>query len=159
MSANQIISLELDGIEHTTPFLQDERERAIHGLLEFNHFNYLKAPDLSYKVQLSIEDGYLVFRFRDEADNELPLLAVSPRPYKKLIQDYFTMVESYEQMRAHSPYKLEAVDMARRSIHNEAAELLKDRLAEKIDMDFETARRLFTLICALHLSGRRMIVG
>ena len=102
----------------------------------------------------------LVFRFKNSRSEELPLLAISPRPYKKLIQDYFMMVESYEQVRHEgNPYKLEAIDMGRRGVHNEGATLLKERLAEKIEMDFETARRFFTLICVLHLGGQRVLAG
>lgn len=160
----RIISIDLAIEDSNSPLLQDEREQAVKGLLEFNQFKYLKSPDGPYKLRLSIEDAHLVFRFRDGADKELPLLAISPRPYKRLIQDYFMMVESYEQVRQEgNPYKLEAVDMGRRGIHNEGARLLQERLQDKIEMDFETARRFFTLICVLHLRGQggghRVLVG
>lgn len=165
MSQNTDRIIEIDvAIENSQiAMLQEERTQAVNGLLEFNHFKYLKQPEGPYKLRLSIEDGYLVFRLKDSEDRDLPLLAISPRPYKKLVQDYFMMVESYEQVRATDPYKLEAIDMGRRGIHNEGASLLKERLADKIEMDFETARRFFTLICVLHLGGsgggHRLLVG
>lgn len=160
----RIISVNLAIEDSQSPLLQEERQQAVNGILEFNQFNYLKCPNGPYKLNLSIEDAHLVFRFRDAEDKELPLLAISPRPYKRLIQDYFMMVESYEQVRQEgNPYKLEAVDMGRRGIHNEGARLLQERLQDKIEMDFETARRFFTLICVLYLrgpaSGHRVLVG
>lgn len=148
----KITSIELAIEESASPLLQEERVQAVRGILEFNQFRYLKSPEGPYKLRLSIEDAHLVFRFKDGQDRDLPLLALSPRPYKRLIQDYFLMVESYEQVRQEgNPYKLEAVDMGRRGIHNEGARLLQERLKDKIEMDFETARRFFTLICVLHL--------
>ncbi len=155
-----IIAIELDVEDSTSPLLQEERKQAVEGILEFNSFKYLKFPEGPYKLHLSIEDNHLVFRFKDSSDQELPLLAISPRPYKRLIQDYFMMVESYEHARMEgNPYKLEAVDMGRRGIHNEGARLLQERLRDKIEMDFETARRFFTLICVLHLGGHRVLIG
>ncbi len=157
--SDRLVEIVVDVPDSGITMLQDERIQAIQGLLEFNHFKYLKEALGPYKLRLSIEDGYLVFRLKDASDNDLPLLAISPRPYKKLIQDYFMMVESYEQVRATDPYKLEAIDMGRRGIHNEGATLLMERLKDKIDMDFETARRFFTLICVLHVKGHRLLVG
>lgn len=160
----KITSIELAIEESASPLLQEERVQAVRGILEFNQFKYLKSPEGPYKLRLSIEDAHLVFRFKDGQDRDLPLLALSPRPYKRLIQDYFLMVESYEQVRQEgNPYKLEAVDMGRRGIHNEGARLLQERLQDKIEMDFETARRFFTLICVLHLrdfgGGNRFLAG
>ena len=92
-----------------------------------------------------------MLRLRNERDEELPLLALSLQPYRRLIHDYFLMVQGYEESRRSAPpERLEAIDMGRRGLHNEGAELLIERLKGKIDMDFETARRLFTLICVLH---------
>lgn len=156
-----IVEFKLIEPEHVTrsPFLQSERSRAIHDLEENNHFSLLKFPEVQLKVTLSIDHERLYFQFKSAAtDEELPAIALSPRPYRKFIQDYFLMVESYEHIRAEGTlHKLEAVDMARRAIHNEAAELLTERLADKIAMDFETARRLFTLICVLHLGQGKQL--
>ena len=141
--------------------LFEERSKAVHDLLQGNDFELVRYPGQPLKVTLSVEDGHLYFQFKIESDQDIPALALSIRPYKKFIQDYFLMVESYETIRAEGNlYRLEAVDMARRAIHNEAAELLMERLADKIHMDFETARRLFTLICTLHLGrGKQLKTG
>lgn len=156
--ADKIISLELVDEGNPSPMLAEERRLAIEGILEFNSFKYLKAPQSGpYTLKLSVEDAHLVFRLKDKDGQDLPILALSPRPYRKLIQDYFMMVESYEQVRIESPYKLEAIDMGRRGIHNEGARLLRERLKDKIELDFETARRFFTLICVLHLSSHRIL--
>lgn len=138
--------------------LRDEREKAILDILHGNDFELVKYPGCRLRVSLSIENDRLYFQFHTEDGAALPSLALSPRPYRRLVQDYFAMVESYDSIRAEGKlYRLEAVDMARRAIHNEAAELLTDRLADKVSMDFETARRLFTLICVLHLgAGKRL---
>ena len=89
---DRIIEIDVAVEDSQITMLQEERLSAVQGLLEFNQFKYLKEPDGPYKLRLSIEDGYLVFRLKDSQDRDLPLLAISPRPYKKLIQDYFMMV-------------------------------------------------------------------
>lgn len=104
-----------------------------------------------YDVSLSIEDGRLVLRIKDRAKDDVNMLVLSLRPYKRILTDYFMMIESYEQMRrTGSREKLEAIDMGRRGLHNEGAEMLQNRLKNHVEMDFETARRFFTLICVLH---------
>lgn len=155
-----IVTFDLIEPEHANPnaLLRDERQKAVLDIVHSNDFELVKHPDVRLKVTLSIDNGHLHFQFAAEDGTALPSLAVSPRPYRKLVQDYFVMVESYEAIRAEGNlYKLEAVDMARRAIHNEAAEMLTERLADKISMDFETARRLFTLICVLHLGQGKQL--
>ena len=94
---------------------------------------------------------FLVLRIRNTDGHDLPMLVLSLKPYRRVIEDYFLIIASYEEARRNGVLqKLETIDMARRGLHNEGAELLRERLADKIDMDFETARRFFTLICALH---------
>ena len=159
-SAERIRHLTLDAPPSSTSLLHVEKNQAIADLIEFNSFSYIKSPCGPYDVALSSEDGYLVFRIRNADGEELPLLAISPRPYRRLIQDYFMMVESYEKVRMDGdPYKLEAIDMGRRGIHNEGAQLVIDRLRDKIEMDFDTARRFFTLICVLQMGNGRLLVG
>lgn len=154
--------VQLDLIEDETAsrstLLAEERKKAVAELVESNDFKLTRYPECDCKVTLSVANDRLQFQFISREDEELQTLVLSPRPYRKLIQDYFLMVESYEAIRAEGNlYKLEAVDMARRAVHNEAAELLTERLSDKVSMDFETARRLFTLICALHLGqGKQM---
>jgi uncharacterized protein (UPF0262 family) len=104
-----------------------------------------------YDLILSIQDGRLVIAMTDGQGNALPTLVLSARPYSRLIRDYFMMIESCETLRrTGAPCQLESVDMARRGLHNEGADLLIERLSGKITLDHPTARRLFTLICALH---------
>lgn len=157
-----IIKLDLIEDEHAarSPMLQEERRKAIADLTQNSDFTLVKYPGCDCCVTLSVENNQMIFKFRSREDEEMMTLALSPRPYRKLIQDYFAMVESYESIRAEGNlYKLETVDMARRAIHNEAAELLTERLSDKVSMDFETARRLFTLICALHLGQGKQAAG
>ncbi len=155
-----IVTFDLIEPDTTNPdsLLRDERQKAVLDIIHGNDFELVKYPDTKLKVTLSIDNGHLHFQFAAVDGTALPSLALSPRPYRKLVQDYFTMVESYETIRSEGNlYKLEAVDMARRAIHNEAAEMLTDRLKDKISMDFETARRLFTLICVLHLGQGKQL--
>ena len=156
----RIVSLTLAGLPSSSSFLHIEKKQAIHDILSLNSFSYIRDPSGPYTVVLGQEDGYLVFRITNATGTLFPALALSPRPYRRLIQDYFLMVESYEKARADGdPYRLESIDMGRRGIHNEGAELLIERLKDKIALDFETARRFFTLICALHIGGARVLVG
>ena len=105
-----------------------------------------------YSIELDIQNNRLVFQIKNMLEEELPLLVLSLSPYRRIIRDYFFMIESYEKARLEgNRSKLETIDMARRGIHNEAADLMQERLKDKIEMDFETARRIFTLICVLHL--------
>lgn len=104
-----------------------------------------------YDLALSVEENRLVFRIADTSGAPLPMLVLSLKPYSRLIKDYFLIVQSYDEaIRGANPSRIEAIDMGRRGLHNEGATLLQERLAEKITMDHDTARRLFTLICVLH---------
>lgn len=127
---------------------------ALEDILREGTFHPADNDNGPYDVALSIEDGRLVVRIKDSAEKDINTLVLSLRPYKRILTDYFIMIESYEEMRrTGSREKLEAIDMGRRSLHNEGAELLQRRLQDKIEIDFETARRFFTLICVLHKSN------
>jgi len=131
--------------------LEQDREVALDDLSREGYFQPSNDEFGPYKLALSIEENRLVMRIKNALGAELPILALSINPYKSLIKDYFMMVESYENARQDAPpCKLEAIDMGRRGIHNEGAELLRERLCDKIEIDIDTARRLFTLICVLH---------
>lgn len=127
-----------------------ERDRAMADLKETSHFQPLNDKNGPYRLDISLQDQRLVFKIKNADGANLPMLILSMKPYKRIIQDYFLMIESYEQVRVEGNHqKLEPIDMARRGLHNEAADMMRERLADKITIDHDTARRIFTLICAL----------
>ncbi|ADM08478.1 hypothetical protein PB2503_01997 [Parvularcula bermudensis HTCC2503] len=130
-----------------------ERKVAMHDLLEENRFAPVGGEDKGpYRLKLFEQNGRLVFDVSTEAGDPLIQHHLSMTPFRRLIKDYFMLCETYyDAIRAAMPEKLETVDMARRSVHNEATELLQKRLEGKISTDFDTARRLFTLICSISL--------
>lgn len=149
----RIIAIELD--EHTiirrSDDIERERQVAIFDLLEANSFQPA-GLDGPFRILLRIEDDRLAIDLHDEAGAALETIRLGLARFKRPVRDYFAICESYfKAVRSESPRGLEAIDMARRSLHNEAAELLRECLAGKIEMDFDTARRLFTLICVLHI--------
>jgi uncharacterized protein (UPF0262 family) len=149
----RIIEVRLDerSIIRRNSDIEQERRVAIFDLLEENHF----APeglDGPFRVLLRIEDDRLAIDLHDEANEALGTVRVGLSRFRRPIRNYFAICESYfKAIRAQSNHGIETVDMARRGLHNEAAELLKTCLEGKIDVDFDTARRLFTLICVLHI--------
>ncbi len=160
MSDPRIIAIDLD--EHTilwrTADIEQERRIAIFDLLEGNYFKPLRPLadnyDGPFKLKLSVEEGRLALQISRDDDGLLETHIIALGRFRRPIRDYFAICDSYFQaVKASTPAQIETIDMARRGIHNEAAELLKQRLAEKIDLDFDTARRLFTLICVLHIKG------
>ena len=149
----RIIAVELDErtIIRRSDDIERERQVAIFDLLEANSFQPagLEGP---FRILLRIEDDRLAIDLQDEAGAPLETIRLGLARFKRPVRDYFAICESYfKAVRSESPRGLEAIDMARRGLHNEAAELLRDCLAGKIEMDFDTARRLFTLICVLHI--------
>ncbi len=160
MSDPRIIHVELDErtILWRSADVEQERRIAIFDLIEDNHFApQRRHPDGysgPYRIRLSVEEGRLAIEIRREDDSPLETLVLGLGRFRRPIRDYFAICDSYYQaIRQSTPQQIETVDMARRGIHNEAAELLRERLAGKIEVDFDTARRLFTLICVLHIRG------
>jgi uncharacterized protein (UPF0262 family) len=138
--------------------IEQERRIAIFDLLEDNRFAPQRVhPDGyagPYKLNLRVEEGRLALEIKRADDSHLETLVLGLARFRRPIRDYFAICDSYYQaIRSASPAQIETIDMARRGVHNEAAELLKERLEGKIDVDFDTARRLFTLICVLHIKG------
>lgn len=128
-----------------------DRKIALNDLAHESVFQPACNKNGPYTVELSIEENRLVIRMRDSADSALPMLVLALKPYRRLIKDYFMIVRSYDDaIQGGNPSRIEAIDMGRRGLHNEGATLLLERLEDKITMDFNTARRLFTLICVLH---------
>ena len=129
--------------------IEHERQVAIFDLLEENSFQPEDADRGPYGLKISLLDGRLALDIAGPGYERRHILSLTP--LKSLIRDYFMICESYyDAIRHASPAQIEAVDMGRRGLHNEASEKLRERLAGKITLDLDTARRLFTLICALH---------
>ncbi|MGH6785926.1 MAG: UPF0262 family protein [Novosphingobium sp.] len=138
--------------------IEQERRIAIFDLIEDNAFKPLRAWDAGhqgpYRLRLSCADGRLVLEISGEDGAELETLILGLGRFRRPIRDYFAICDSYYQaIRKATAAEIETIDMARRGIHNEAAELLLERLEGKVETDFPTARRLFTLICVLHIRG------
>ena len=141
-------------IGRATPDVEHERAVAIFDLLEENCFEPVGHDSGPYKLNLSLIDSKLVFSIATEKDKPVATHILSLTPFRRIVKDYFMICESYyEAIRSSSPSQIEAIDMGRRGIHNEGSQTLKDRLDGKIGMDFDTARRLFTLVCVLHWRG------
>ncbi len=152
----RLIDVVLDEtIGRATPDIEHERAVAIYDLVEENSFQPVgDANGGPYKLKLSLVDARLVFAVTREDDAAVITHILSLSPFRRVIKDYFMICESYyEAIRTSTPSQIEAIDMGRRGIHNEGSETLRERLAGKIDVDFDTARRLFTLICVLHWRG------
>ena len=148
------IRLDERTVVRRNPDIEHERAVAIYDLLEENSF----APDVGvdgpYTLVLSVSENRLLFDIRDGNDNELTVVPLSLQPFKRTVKDYFTVCESYfAAIRTASPSKIEAIDMGRRGLHNEGSELLMSQLKGRIGIDFDTARRLFTLLCVLHIKA------
>ena len=153
MADPRIIDIELDErtIIRRSDDIERERQVAIFDLLESNHFQPA-GHDGPFRILLRIEDNSLAVDLRNEAGEPLETIRLGLARFKRPVRDYFAICDTYfKTVRSDSPKGLETIDMARRAIHNEAAELLQECLAGRIEMDFDTARRLFTLICVLHI--------
>ena len=121
-------------------------------LFHFNRFKVVDGADGPYQLKLSLIDNRLVFDVSNEAGEQVRQILLSLTPLRRLIKDYFLICDSYyDAIRSSTPAQIEAIDMGRRGLHNEGSEVLIERLAGKVETDFDTARRLFTLVCALHM--------
>jgi uncharacterized protein (UPF0262 family) len=138
--------------------VEQERRVAIYDLIEENAFKPVRSAERGssgpYNLHLSVTDGRLVMDISDTAGQLLETLLIGMARFRRPIREYFAICDSYYQaIRKATPTEIETIDMARRGIHNTAAELLLERLDGKVETDFATARRLFTLICVLHIKG------
>lgn len=148
------ITLDEQSVVRRSPEVEHERRVAIFDLLESNHFALTDARDGPYHLHLSIVDNRLILIIYDTDDEFIKKIPVPVSPYRRLIKDYFTVCESYfEAIKRSAPSQIEAIDMGRRALHDEGADMLREQLAGKVDIDINTARRLFTLICVLHIRG------
>ena len=153
-SNHRLQSVQLDeaSLAAATRDQEQERQIAIFDLLEENYFYPEGATGGPYDLRMGLVENRLVFDIRGPNYERRHILSLSP--FRTLIKDYFMICDSYYQaIRNSTPAQIEALDMGRRGLHNEASELLQTRLKGKIETDLDTARRLFTLICALHWRG------
>ena len=152
----RLIDVELDDtIGRSTPDVEHERAVAIFDLIEENSFSPVGDTGQGpYRLKLSLVEARLVFDIAREEGEAVVTHILSLTPFRRLLKDYYLICESYyEAIRNATPSQIEAIDMGRRGLHNDGSQTLMDRLAGKIDIDFGTARRLFTLVCVLHWRG------
>lgn len=160
MSDYRISHIELDDatIIWRSADIEQERRIAIFDLIEENTFKPVRASaaglDGPWRLFLSVTDGRLVMDIRNEAEDPVEVLMLGLARFRRPIREYFAICDSYYQaIRKATAPEIETIDMARRAIHDDAARLLLERLDGKVETDFPTARRLFTLICVLHIKG------
>ncbi len=158
---SRICHIEIDdaGLPTPTPEVEQERRVAVFDLLEDNSFllparDGAAAPDGPFRLALSIRERRLVIDIAAEDGAELAQIQLSLGPFRQVVKDYYQICGSYfDAVKRLPPSQIEAIDMARRGIHNEGARILQERLEGKAQMDIDTARRLFTLVCVLHFGG------
>ncbi|MEJ6397295.1 UPF0262 family protein [Yoonia sp. 208BN28-4] len=158
---SKITHIEIDdsGLPTPTPEIEQERKVAMFDLLEDNSFVLPAREDRDvpagpYRLALSIRERRLVFDIAQEDETSAGEFHLSLGPFRQVVKDYFQICESYfEAVKTMPPSQIETIDMARRGIHNEGARVLQERLEGKAEVDTDTARRLFTLICVLHFGG------
>jgi uncharacterized protein (UPF0262 family) len=148
------VSLDETSIGRGSPDQEHERGIAIYDLVEDNRFAPRDHDGGPYRLNIALHDKKLAFDVRQESGEAVMLHILSLTPFRRILKEYFMVCESYfAAIRTASPSQIEAIDMGRRGLHNEGAHLLAERLEGKIDLDFDTARRLFTLVTALHWKG------
>ena len=152
----RLVSVSLDeaSIGRSNADVEHERQVAIYDLLEQNYFAPVGHDGGPYALHLSINGTRLVFDIRLPDDTPVVAHLFSLSPLRRIVKDYYMICDSYYQaIRTATPDKIEAIDMGRRGIHNDGSNILMERLKEKVTLDMDTARRLFTLICVLHWKG------
>jgi uncharacterized protein (UPF0262 family) len=157
-SANQWritgITLDEHSVVRRNADIEQERAVAIFDLLEENHFAPASGCDGPFHLHLAIEENKLSIVVRSAIKESSETIVLPLAPFRGIVRDYFMVCESYyEAVRRSSLAQIEAIDVGKRSLHNEGSTLLMERLADKVAIDHDTARRLFTLICVLHLRG------
>ncbi len=146
------ISLDESSMKKRSPEAEHERNVAIADLLDENNFEPRCMKSGPYNIHLAIEEGKLVLDVQSPQEEKHSKVILSITPLRGIIRDYFIIFDSYQTaLNSANPSKIEAIDMGRRGIHNEGSQMLQDILKDRIVVDFPTARRLFTLICVLHI--------
>jgi uncharacterized protein (UPF0262 family) len=147
------VVLDNESLTALSPLIEADREQAIADLTAENQFIPLLHAGRPgpYVLHLSIREGRLVFDIRDRGDNPVSAIGLALGPFRRLVKDYQLLVDSHiKAVEEGREARIQAIDMGRRGLHNEGADLMRQRLAGKVDIDFDTARRLFTLVCVLH---------
>ncbi len=160
MGFPRIIRIDLDerSIVRRSDDIEQERRIAIDDMLAGNHFD-VAGQEGPFRLEMGVQDGRLAIAVQDADGAPLDTIKLGLGRFRRPIRDYFHICESYfKAVRGSDPRAIETIDMARRGIHDEAAELLKDSLADRVTLDFDTARRLFTLICVLHIKAGTNVV-
>ncbi len=156
VSNNRIANIFLDEqtVVRRSPQVEHERQVAIFDLLEENSFELIEKSSGPYDLRLSAVDNRLVFDVRGADNTEIQKFMLPAKTFRRIVRDYFIVCESYfEAIKIKTPSQIEAIDMGRRGLHDEGAEILQERLADHVTVDKITARRLFTLVCVLHIRG------
>ena len=150
----QEIFLDEKTVVNRSPQVEHERKVAIFDLLDDNSFALSEGPEGPYILHLSIEENRLAFDVRNTLDHPLKHFTLGLAAFRAIVREYLMVCESYYKAITHSsPSQIEAIDMGRRGLHNDGADILTERLKDKVELDNNTARRLFTLICVLHIRG------
>jgi uncharacterized protein (UPF0262 family) len=155
-SSKRLVTVTLDeaSIGRANPDVEHERAIAIYDLIEENVFEPVGDGGGPYALKIALVEQRLVFEVMREDGAPVITHILSLTPFRRVVKDYFLVCESYyAAIKTESPSRIEAIDMGRRGLHNDGSKLLVERLKDKIHIDFDTARRLFTLICALHWKG------
>jgi uncharacterized protein (UPF0262 family) len=149
------VTLDEETIGRSNPDVEHERQVAIYDLLEQNTFAPIgHETEGPFALHLSITGNRLVFDIRTESGKPVVAHLLSLTPLRRIVKDYHLICDSYyEAIRTATPDKIEAIDMGRRGVHNEGSRILMERLKDKVNLDMDTARRLFTLLCVLHWKG------
>jgi uncharacterized protein (UPF0262 family) len=148
------VTIDEDSIGRSSPDIEHERAVAIYDLIEENAFAPVDHDGGPFALHLSMADNRLVFDIRLPDGTPVVAHFLSMTPFRKIVKDYFLICDSYyAAIRTATPDRIEAIDMGRRGLHDEGSRVLMDRLKDKVTIDFDTARRLFTLICVLHWKG------
>ena len=155
-SRNRLIDVRLDEktLVRRSAEVEHERAIAIYDLLEDNLFEPVGCSEGPYRLHLSLQENRLIFDVRDSDRVELGKVPVPLLPFRRIVKEYFEICQTYyDAIKTAPPSRIEAIDMGRRGLHNDGAELLRERLKGKIELDENTSRRLFTLLCVLHIRG------
>jgi uncharacterized protein (UPF0262 family) len=153
---NRLVAVTLDeeSIGRSSPDIDHERQVAIYDLIEENSFAPAGHDGGPYALHLSLSDNRLVFDIKLADGTPVVAHHLSISRFRKIVKDYFLICDSYyAAIRTATPDKIEAIDMGRRGLHDEGSRILQDSVKGKVEVDFDTARRLFTLICVLHWKG------